>query len=301
MSGDNCKFCGLDVTQFRWCQNQTCKLYNKRVPVVRGFAFGSALCKRCNGLLSSTNPCPECLRNEPDAILKRFEESDKEALRAELGYSSEVDWRVFNEDAGLSVGKEWEGYSLELLGVVFGRYTELSIPAEGVEFYERIGAIVRTPEGYAIVKPWLLLPFECIHDASDPDVIIKLCRIRAQYKDSSLYLEMRPQPYGVRRISICGLEHRHTKKDLDAAFEGLDLRRKAAKRLGRKKGSRTYSRTAFLSAAQIAYQRLFNLKGEHPTGLQLAVEMHLSKSAFFDHLRDYELTVEDIRATAMRL
>src|SRR5688572_29240454 len=221
MSGDNCKFCGRDVTQFRWCRNQTCQLYNKRVPVVRGFAFGSALCKRCNGLLSSTNPCPECLRNEPEAILKRFEEADKEALKAELGFSSEVEWRTFNEDAAITVGNEWKGYKLELLGIELGRYSEWPIRPEGLEFYAQVGAIaLRNDGGYNIIRPWLLLPFTCIHDAVNLDLIIKLCRIRAFYKKSPLYSEMRPHAFGVRRVAIHGLEHKHTQTDLDKATKG---------------------------------------------------------------------------------
>jgi hypothetical protein len=299
MNNNACKFCGIDVALFRWCENSRCKLYGQRLPKTEG--FGSALCKACGELLSFTNPCPECLRNEPATILRRLDQSDRDALKTELGYSGEVEWRVFNEDAGLVVGKEWEGYNLELLGIVLGRHSEWTIPQEGVEFYERVGAIVRTPEGYDIVNPALLLPFTCIPDSTDPDLIITLCRIRAHYKDSPLYSEMRPHNYGVRRVSICGLEHKHTQKDREKAYKGLDLLRAAAKKLGRRKDSRTYSKTEFLRAAPLAYRRFFDRTGEHPTGSLLAVEMYLSRSAFFDHLRDYELTIEDIRAQAMQL
>jgi hypothetical protein len=206
MSNNDCKFCGVDVTQFCWCQNQTCKLYNRRVRAVRGFAFGSELCKACNGILSTTNPCPECLRNGPEAILKRFEEADKEALKAELRYSSEVEWRVFNQDAAITFGKEWKDYNVELLGIELGRYSEWTIPPEGREFYAQTGAIaLRNDGGYDIIRPWLLLPFTCIHDAVDLDLIIKLCRIRAFYNRSPLYSEMRPHAFGVRRVAIHGL------------------------------------------------------------------------------------------------
>jgi hypothetical protein len=301
MSSNDCKFCGVDVKLFRWCQNQTCKLYNTRVPAVRGFAFGSALCKACKGILSTTNPCPECLRNEPEALLKRFEEADKDALKAELGYSSEVEWRVFKEDAAISVGREWKGYKLELLGIELGRYSDWPIPPEGREFYAQVGAIAsRDDGGYDIIRPWLLLPFSCIHDVVNLDLIIKLCRIRAFYKSSPLYSEMRSHAFGVRRVAIHGLEHKHAQTDLDKAVKGLDLLRAARKKLGRPKGTRFYSRADFMAAAASAYRLLYSLAGEHPKAYQIAEEMGLSKSAFHDALSEYELHVNDIRASAPR-
>lgn len=297
---NNCKFCGVDVTRFRWCQNSSCKLRNKKVPAVRGFAFGSELCKACNGLLASTNPCPDCLQNQPEAIIKRFEQADREALKAELGYSSEVKWRTFNEDAGDTFGEQWRGYRLELLGIELGRFSQWPIPAEGLSFFEQIGAIALKNEGgYDILRPSLLLPFTCIPDHEDRDLIIELCRIRAWYKDSPLYSEMRPGPYGVRRVAIYGLENRHSKADLDKAFEGLDLLRTAAKRKGRSKG-RSYSKSDFRRIVLIAYRAIYDRTGEYPNSNLLAAELHVSRSTFFDHLKDCELTMPKIRALAMK-
>ena len=297
---NNCKFCGVDVSQFRWCQNQACKLYNRRVPAVLGFAFGSELCKRCDGLLSSTNPCPECLQNEPGAILRRFEQADKDALRAELGYSSEVTWRVFNEDAAITVGKKWKGYKLELLGVELGRYSEWPIPPKGLELYEQIGAIARRNEGgYDIIRPWLLLPFDCIHVAENPDLIIKLCRMRALYKNSPLYSEMRPHAFGVRRVAIHGLEHKHKTADLDRAIRGLDLLRAARKKLGRPEGTRFYARPEFVAASVRAYRVFYERTEEHPKARDIYTEMGLSKAAYYDALREYGLHLNDIRAAAL--
>ena len=268
---------------------------------MRGFAFGSELCKRCDGLLSFTNPCPECLQNDPTAILKRFEQADKDALRAELGFSSEVEWRVFNEDAAISVGKEWKGYKLELLGIELGRYSEWPIPPEGLRIYERVGAIaLRNDGGYDIIRPSLLLPFTCIHVAENPDLIIKLCRMRALYKNSPLYSEMRPHAFGVRRVAIHGLEHNHTKADLDRAIKGLDLLRAARKKVGRPEGTRYYSRSDFLPAAARAYRRLFDRSGEHPKDEEIAHELAISTSAFYDTMSDYDLHLSDIRAAALK-
>jgi len=142
-----------------------------------------------------------------------------EALRAELDLPASMPWRVFTEDAAITVSKKWKGYKLELLGVELGRYSGWPIPPEGLKFYEQIGAIARRNEGgYDIIRPWFLLPFDCIHVRENPDLIIKLCRIRAFYKSSPLYSEMRPHAFGVRRVALHGLEHKHTQKDLEKAI-----------------------------------------------------------------------------------
>src|SRR5687768_2116693 len=109
----------------------------------------ASTCRLCGKRLGigDTNPCSACLRNEPADLLKRFEESDKEALRAEMDLPASVTWRVFNENAAISVGKEWKGYRLELLGIELGRYSEWPIAPEGREFYAQIGAIALRNDG----------------------------------------------------------------------------------------------------------------------------------------------------------
>ena len=261
------------------------------------------ICRLCGKSLDKgdTNPCSTCLKNEPADLLKRFEESDREALRAELDLPASIPWRLFNEDAAITVGKEWKGYKLELLGVELGRYSEWPIPPEGLELYEQIGAIARRNEGgYDIIRPSLLLPFTCIHVAENPDLIIKLCRMRALYKNSPLYSEMRPHAFGVRRVAIHGLEHKHKKADLDKAIKGLDLLRAARKKLGRPEGTRYYSRSDFLPAAARAYRRLFEGSGEHPKDEEIAHELGISTSAFYDTMSDYDLHLNDIRAAALK-
>jgi len=211
-----------------------------------------------------------------------------------------VEWRVFNEDAAISVGKEWKGYKLELLGVELGRYSEWPIPPEGLRVYEQIGAIaLRKGGGYDIIRPWLLLPFTCIPDPQNADLIIKLCRMRALYKNSPLYSEMRPHAFGVRRVAIHGLEHKHKKADLDKAIKGLDLLRAARKKLGRPEGTRFYARPEFVAASVRAYRVFYERTGEHPKARAIYTEMGLSKAAYYDALREYGLHINDIRAAAM--
>jgi hypothetical protein len=110
---------------------------------------------------------------------------------------------------------------------------------------------------------------------------------------------MRPHALGVRRVAINGLEHKHKKADLDKAIKSLDLLRAARKKVGRPKGTRFYSRSDFMAAATSAYRRLYNLAGEHPKVYQIAAEMGLSKSAFHDARSEYDLHVNNIRASAL--
>jgi len=292
---NGCKLCGGSLWALR-CLVHTCSRYGVdiREPA-------TTVCQECGSRLdrkSLTNPCPDCLKNEPETILKRFEECDKDALRAELGHSSDVKWRTFHENAGLVVGKKWEGYTLELLGIELGRFSDCVISDEGLNAYKAVG-LASEDNDRILVRSSQLFPFTCIPDNADPDLIITLCRIRACYADSPLYSEMRAHPYGVRRVAIHGLEYKHTAKDRERAFKGLDLIRAAAKKLGRKKGTRFYSESEFRKRAPAAYRSFYDREGVHPKNLQLAAEMDLSRSALFDHMKEYGVKMNEIRAIAL--
>jgi hypothetical protein len=273
-----CKFCGGFLNLYK-CENPPCKLYGREFRASDKTTF----CQACDELLAFktiTNPCPDCLKNEPDTLLKRFQQSDKDALKAELGYTHEVEWCVFTEDAGLVVGEKWQGYMLEILGIVLGRFSEWRIPDESIDFYERVGAITRTSENRVLLKPSLLLPFTCIPSPEDSDLIIKLCRIRARYEGSPLYSEMRAHPYGVRRVAIHGFQYKHTEKDFERAVKGLDLLRKADRNLrGRPKGStkpeekKAQEAAEYEKKVEAAIRKLITAKGKMPTKKAVAKEL----------------------------
>ena len=207
-----CKFCGGFLNLYK-CQNPPCKLYGKEFRASDEITF----CEECNELLAFeciSNPCPDCLKNEPGAILKRFDQSDKDALKAELGYPLDDKDYTVSEDAGDAFGKEWQGYRLEVYGVIIGRYSQTRIPDEHLKWMEKVGALKRLEDNRVTLKAWGLFPFTCIPHLEDPDLIVRLCRMRAFYEGSPLYSEMRAHPYGVRRVAIHGLEYTHTEKDL---------------------------------------------------------------------------------------
>ncbi len=99
-----------------------------------------------------------------------------------------------------------------------------------------------------------------------------------------------------------GLEYKHTKKDLEMAVKGLDLLRKADKNLrGRKPGKRKYSKPAFIKLACREWRAFQDRFDKDSRDEQLAEEMRLSRTAFYDHMADYDLQMSDLRARAKGL
>lgn len=295
-----CKFCGGYLIEFR-CLYENCELFGKRF---RTSGELTRWCEKCKCLLhrkALTNPCPDCVKNEPDTVLKRFDRLDKDALKVELGKSeSGLEEFCSEEDASHVLGEDWQGYRIEIFGYKAGRYSEWHLPAEFFEAIKTLPDDLR--QQWETMHPFNRIPFPCIMIPEDPDLIIRLCRLRARYKSSPLYAEMRAHNYGVRRVAIQGLEHQHTKKDLDAAIKGLDLLRKVNKKLrGRKRGNRKYSKPAFIKLARQKWQAFNERFDKDPRDYELAEEMNLSRTAFYDHMADYELQMSGLRARAMLL
>jgi hypothetical protein len=279
-----------------------CKLYEQEF---RGHSKTDH-CEECGELLAReaiTNPCPDCLKNEPNTILKRFDQCDKDALKTELGYPLDSKDYTVCENAGETVGEEWRDYTLELHGVIIGRYSELKVSDEHLDWLKRLGALKTSEDGQVIIPHWGLFPFTCFSHREDPDLIVKLSRMRAFYKDSALYSEMRAHPYGVRRVAIHGLEYKHTAKDLELAVKGLDLLRAARKKLrGRRRGTKKYSEQRFRKVSVAKYRKLldeYSKDSKLPTLDDLAFAMNIARSTFIRYESDYNFTLEQIRDEAI--
>lgn len=281
---------------------QPCKLYGKEFRASDETTF----CQECGELLEReaiSNPCPDCLKNEPDTLLKRFDQSDKDALKTELGYPLDNKEYTVIEDAELWVGSEWQGYRLELWGVIVGRYSETWIPDEHLEWMEKVGALKRLEDNRVTLEAWGLFPFTCIPHLEDSDLIVRLCRMRVFYKGSPLYSEMRAHPYGVRRVAIHGLEYAHVKKDLERAVRGLDLLRKVDKKIrGRKPGAKKYNAQRFRKVSVAKYRELlgeFSKDGRLPTIDDLAFAMGIDRSTFIRYESDYNFSIGQVRNEAI--
>lgn len=220
-----CKFCG-GFLMLKWCQNPSCDRYNDKFRASDKTTF----CEECDELLalkSITNPCPNCLKNEPDTIQRRFDRLDKDALKVELGESdSSLEEFCSVEDASRFLGEGWQGYRIEIFGYKVGRYSEWYLPNEFFEAVELLPDDLR--QKWMTMHPLYLMPFPSIMIPEDSDLIIRLLRLRARYEESPLYTEMRAHHYGVRRVAIHGLEHNHSAIDLERAVKGRELLIKVA-------------------------------------------------------------------------
>ena len=95
------------------------------------------------------------------------------------------------------------------------------------------------------------------------------------------------------------LDPQFLQKDLDHILKGLDLLRDNVKKFGRSRGSRTYSQADFFNAAVEAFIRCYERGDKRPSGLDVALEMNISKAAFNAHKRDYGIRQNDISKEAM--
>jgi len=119
------------------------------------------------------------------------------AFAFELGYPSDVDWRSVFEDAGKTVGDYWRGYTLACSGVAKS-LEEWATTHETT----RMRVLVDYPD--------------------DPGIFIDVTSVKARYRNSPLYSELRRYPHG-DRITIHGLERGYNQQHLMRAAKGAGL------------------------------------------------------------------------------
>ncbi|MCL5075119.1 MAG: hypothetical protein M1136_05635 [Chloroflexi bacterium] len=99
--------------------------------------------------------------------------------------------------------------------------------------------------------------------------IVQLYELRVQRPDSPLYLQVRWHPSLGERISLCGLEHEHTKGDWNHARASLTLLKKLTRR-GRPEWSGIFpSPELFIEAAKKGI-RAIRAEGKHPSQERVA-------------------------------
>lgn len=253
------------------------------------------LCRLCGVEITASqdfqNPCPNCLRNEPKTVLKRFDATDRETLKRELDIDLSAKEVVITEDASIIYGKEWQGYKIEYFGVLVGRFSEFDW-----ETYESNlkNFDYRVPNDQKIINnlialkhtPHRLMPFNCILIEKNPDLIVMLCRTRIFYEYDALYSEMKFQSFGVGRISIQGLERSKTKKGLERVWKGLDLLRRIDKNFGgRPKGSTELTKREFCKQAVKVYAEYLEENREHPRNKHIAQELRLTEPTFYRYMK----------------
>ncbi|MGI8669886.1 MAG: hypothetical protein ACR2J3_08555 [Aridibacter sp.] len=252
-------------------------------------------CRLCGVLITVKekyqNPCPNCLKNEPETLLKRFDEIDRKALKQELDLELNLKEYIISEDAAKVYGDEWHGYQVEFMTVKVGRYSELDWETYKKNFkdfkhctpelQEKIDEFIRMKE-----TPHMLMPFPTIHVENNPDLIVMLCRMRVFYEGDSFYSEMKMHSFGVRRISIQGLERSKTKRDLERAWKGLELLRKLDKKYGgRPKGSPKMSAKEFRKRSVEIYAEYLETYNEQPRAVYIAEELGLKIDTFHRQMK----------------
>jgi hypothetical protein len=187
-----------------------CKLYGVEFRT----SGETALCEECDGLLSIdtlTNPCPDCRKNP--------ERQELLYLEGKIEIPPDAEYTFTYEDEVTEYGEQWKGYKVEVIGKRLGRFSGLKITPELAEMQHLL------PYSFEEIKaaPWLLLPFFCLEVPEDPDLIVKVYQLKARYKDSPLYVEVRYPPHCAPITTIRGVESKHTKKDREKAQDALDL------------------------------------------------------------------------------
>ena len=70
---------------------------------------------------------------------------------------------------------------------------------------------------------------------------------------------------------------------------------------GRPESSVSLTRTQFIERAPQACAKLLEILGEIPTDVQIAEELHISRATFYRNMERYNLTLNQIRDTAIKL
>lgn len=286
-----CKLCG-GFLWMRWCRNPTCKLHAIKFRQ----SSDTLQCDECKMLLeleSLTNPCPECLKNEPNTILRRFERKDIEALKLELGIpSNREEYETTITDLDKKRSKKWKGYRIQIYGVKCGRFSEWI----GSSTLATMGEVLKLPSRQLREQPWLMLPFPTIPVPEDPDLIVQPYRIRVFYENSALYLEQKLAAYGALRLAIQGLEANTEMAEIKRLWE-------ARKLLLKVKINIPTSTPTFIKAAKDLGEngKEFSISAiADKAGYSTRSSLHNVIETFKDYEYDFEATLREVHRQAFK-
>jgi len=193
--------------------------------------YSCAACGRPYALENPSGLCPECrlTRQQPGHPLAKQE---REALIAELGMPDEARlcWKRLRL-RGAIFGPRYRGYELELFGMT-------------------------VPPPPTWPPPW---PFWRlgVPSGAGPGITVQIWQQIVRFEGCPLWGEVRWHPERGERVTIHGLEQRHTKDDLKRVHLGLRLLREAVRGGGRPPGTGTFAgRDEFLVALAEAIRAL---------------------------------------------
>jgi hypothetical protein len=267
-------------------------------------------CRLCGESITAQSeyrdPCLKCLKNEPETLLKRFDEADRNSLKQELNIDPNLKEHIYLKDVSKSFGDKWLGYKLELFGVEIGKFSDFDWETyeNKLRHLEKISPQTEKFTNFLINlknTPNKLMPFPCIKIVENPDLIVMLCRMRVFFEGDSFYSEMKVHSFGARRVSIQGLERSKTKTDLERAWKGLELLRKIDKNFGgRPKGTTKMSHQEFRNKAVRIYAEYFEEFNEAPRAEYIAEELKISVPTFNRRMREISWKMATLRTHAIK-
>jgi AraC-like DNA-binding protein len=187
-------------------------------------------------------------------------------LKAELGMPQNAVWRRFFTD-GVVFGDHWRDYKLVFFGM-------LAVDTD----YDPSGLY------------WQITDID-----GNPIENIQLWYQKVSHPLTPVSCEFRWHPEKGEKVIFPGMENAKRERDLTIAWRGKALLRKVA-RLGRPANSFNLSEFEFMERAQKAFINWVSNFGEEPTDVQLAEELGISRATFYRYLRNYNLTIHQIRA-----
>jgi len=214
-----------------------------------------------------------------------------EALKDEIGISPESVYRHTFESNEMGFGDDWRGYCVEVLGQSLGRFSDLMFSQEALEVASR--ALGYTTDVLK-ANPRLLLPFTCMNVPGDPDAIVKILSLRARYKNSPLFAEMRFSPFGALPTTIRAESNRVAQTDYDKAQKALELLGVAVEKVRQSPGRprELEGVTALEISTTYAWLWFLSQHGENerkfpaPTQARVAEEYKVHRTRLHDYIKN---------------
>jgi hypothetical protein len=193
-------------------------------------------------------------------------------LKNRLGMPSNAIWRRLTTN-GTVFGDCWKQYELRFFGML-------------------------VEEPMQTRPAW---PFWRISDTYGTDVeLIQLWYQQVKHKTSVACCEAVWHPDHGESITFPGLENAKNQTDVVLAWRARILLQKTTLQ-GRPSTSVHLTQEQFQERAPQAYRKLLDTFGDEPTDVQIAEELYISRATFYRYVRDYKLSINEIRNLALKI
>jgi hypothetical protein len=195
-----------------------------------------------------------------------------DSLRARLEIPSDALLRHLTA-SGAIFGPRWQNYNLRFVGIVTQQLeqTECSWPFWRVSDMDG--------NGIELVQIWFK---------------------RASCFLTPVYCDVRWQPGQGESVLLVNVENARRARDITTAWRGRVLLQKI-KPQGRPESSVSLTREQFVERAPQVCAKLYDTYGEIPSDVQIAEELHISRSTLYRYMAQYNMPLNEIRDTAIKM